>query len=110
MCRTLKDWLRDEAKNQDRAAPSAVMVAVKGDMCGVHAKSICRPIAFKWLSAVMSFISRKLALWSLRELSFTNYFLGSSMGETKAHGLKKPQIKGFKGRGGGGGGPIPFFA
>ena len=43
-------------------------------------------------------MSRKLALWSVRELSFTNYFLGSSMGETNAHGLKRPQIKGFKGR------------
>ena len=29
-------------------------------------------------------MSRKLALWSVRELSFTNYFLGSSMGATKA--------------------------
>ena len=46
-------------------------------------------------------MSRKLALWSVRELSFTNYFLGSSMGETKAHGLKRHQIKGFKSRGGG---------
>ena len=44
-------------------------------------------------------MSRKLALWSVRELSFTNYFLGSSMGETKAHGLKRLQIKGFKRRG-----------
>ena len=56
--------------------------------------------------------SRKLALWSVRELSFTNYFLGSSVGETKAHGLKRPQIKGFKGRRGGGGRgspPLPLL-
>ena len=53
-------------------------------------------------------ISRKLALWSLRELSFTNYFLGSSMGATKACGLKRPQIKGFKGRRGGRGGGSPL--
>ena len=46
-------------------------------------------------------MSRKLALRSVRELSFTNYFLGSSMGETKAHGLKRLQIKGFKRRGAG---------
>lgn len=41
-------------------------------------------------------MSRKLALWSLRELSLTNSFLDCSVGATKARGLKKLQTKRFK--------------
>ena len=48
--------------------------------------------------------SRKPALRSVRELSFTNYFLGSSVGETKAMALKGDQIKGL---GAGGVGSLP---
>ena len=53
-----------------------------------------------WKEGTKACFSRKLALEHAGVVVY-KFFLGSSMGETKAHGLKRPQIKGFKGRSGG---------